>query len=132
MPRNLQSLRVKEEENEKVSEKLFPRVKIFEEIALNQGLQSLRGTRWTRTWTISLRDGLDFAHGPHHGLDSANSPLAGPPRPEVAGRGTTVRGQTLINRLQEDRDAQLRHQRMPKRKGSEPTEDGSTDPLRGV
>ena len=44
MPRNLQSLRVKEEENE-VSEKLFPRVIMFEEIALNQGLQSLRGTR---------------------------------------------------------------------------------------
>ena len=44
MPRNLQSLRVKEEENEKASENLFPRVKIFEEIALNQGLQSLRGT----------------------------------------------------------------------------------------
>ena len=45
MPRNLQSLRAKEEESEKVSEKLFPRVKMFEEIALNQGLQSLRGTR---------------------------------------------------------------------------------------
>ena len=43
MPRNLQSLRVKEEENE-VSEKLFPRVKMFEEIALKQGL-SLSGTR---------------------------------------------------------------------------------------
>ena len=43
MPRNLQSLRVKEEENE-VSEKSFPRVKMFEEIALKQGL-SLSGTR---------------------------------------------------------------------------------------
>ena len=53
MPRNLQSLRVKEEENE-VSEKLSPRVKMFEEIALNQSL-SLRGTRRTRTWTTSLR-----------------------------------------------------------------------------
>ena len=65
----------------------------------------------------------DSAHGPRDGLDSANSPLAGPPRPEVAGCGTTVRGQTLINRLQEDKDAQLRLQRMPKRKGSEPTDD---------
>ena len=45
MPRNLQCLRVKKEEGEKVSEKLFPRVNMFEEIALNQGLQSLRGTR---------------------------------------------------------------------------------------
>ena len=44
-PRNLQSMRVKEEENEKVSENVFPWVKMFEEIALNQGLQSLRGTR---------------------------------------------------------------------------------------
>ena len=74
------------------------------------------------------RDGLDFAHGPHHGLDSANSPLAGPPRPAETGRGSTVRGQTLIHRLQEDREAQLRRQRMPRRKGSAPTEDGSRDP----
>ena len=48
MPRSLQILRVKEEESEKVSEK-FPRspmtLNMFEEIALNQGLQSLRGTR---------------------------------------------------------------------------------------
>ena len=57
MPRSLQILQVKEEENEKVSEK-FPRppmtLKMFEEIALNQSL-SLRGTRRTRTWTTSLR-----------------------------------------------------------------------------
>ena len=38
----------------------------------------------------------------------------------------------MIHRLQEDRDAQLRRQRMPKRKGSEPTDDGSRDPLREV
>ena len=74
------------------------------------------------------RDGLDFAHGPHHGLDSANSPLAGPPEAGVAGRGTTVRGQNLINTLREEREAQLRRQRAPKRKGKEPTDDGSSDP----
>ena len=56
MPRSLQILQVKEEENEKVSEKcprspmtlkMFEDVTLnmFEEIVLNQGLQSLRGTR---------------------------------------------------------------------------------------
>ena len=44
MPRSLQILQVKEEESEK-----FPRppmtLTMLEEIALNQGLQSLRGTR---------------------------------------------------------------------------------------
>ena len=51
---------------------------------------------------------------------------------EVAGRGTTVRGQAMINKLREERDAQLRRQRMPKRKGSEPNEDGSRDHQQGV
>ena len=44
----------------------------------------------------------ESAHGPHHGLDSADSPLAGPFRPEEAGRGSTVRGQTSINTLREE------------------------------
>ena len=38
----------------------------------------------------------------------------------------------MINTLREEREAQLRRQRVPKRKGSEPTDDGSRDPLREV
>ena len=72
----------------------------------------------------SPRDGgLDFAHGPHHGLDSASGPLAGHLRSEAAGPGSTIRGQsaeTLIQRLRQNRGAQLRRQRSPKRKADEP------------
>ena len=77
----------------------------------------------------------DSAHGPRDGLDSAHGSQTkqpGLPETGVAGRGTTVRGQHLINALREEREAQLRRQRAPKRKGNEPTDDGSREPLRGT
>ena len=147
MPRNLQRLRVKEEESAKVSEKLFPRPPTDENVQrnsseskppipardeMNENMDNLPA----RDSAHGPRDGLDSAHGSQPKQpDSANNLLAGLPRSEEAGRGSTTGGhssKTLIQRLRDDRASQLRRQRAPKRQGSEPTEDGSRDPFREV